>query len=184
MPTVPDPAGIIRKIRHGKKWPHTLRFLSSRLVARPTGVAQEEHLLRRLSQPILSSPLAADFGPGPEAAAEGRSAGRGVCCVCLAPPTSGLARRRQRRGALLDGEISFHSHCRLRAWPGGGSGGALSWTRAGCLRLSQPTSGGGSGGALCLGLEFTFLSFTDWPLHARPSYAWSLVPTPSKNLRL
>ena len=128
---------------------------------------------------LLCTPLAANFGPGPEAAA-----GRGVCFVFLSPQTSDLALRRQRRGALLDGEISFHSHCRLRAWPGGGSGGALSWTRACCLRLSQPTSGRGSGVACCLGLEFTVLSSTDWPLHARPSYAWSLVPTPSKNRRL
>ena len=74
---------------------------------------------------LLCTPLAANFGPGPEAAA-----GRGVCFVFLSPQTSDLALRRQRRGALLDGEISFHSHCRLRAWPGGGSGGALSWTRA------------------------------------------------------
>ena len=40
-----------------------------------------------------ATPLAADFGPGPEGAAEGRAAEQGVCFVRLAPPTSGLARR-------------------------------------------------------------------------------------------
>ena len=40
---------------------------------------------------LLSTPLAA--GSGPEAAAEGRSAGRGVCFLRLSPPTSGLAQR-------------------------------------------------------------------------------------------
>ena len=56
--------------RHGKKWPYTRRFPPSRLAAGPTvtGVAQEEHLLPRLSPPMLFTPPAADFGPGPEAA--------------------------------------------------------------------------------------------------------------------
>ena len=36
-------------------------------------------------------------GPGPEAAAEGGAAGRGVCILRLPPPTSGLARRPGRR---------------------------------------------------------------------------------------
>ena len=31
-------------------------------------------------------------------------------------------------------------------------------------------------------MEFDFLSFTHWPLDGRPSYAGSLVPTPSKTV--
>ena len=42
---------------------------------------------------LLSTPLDADFEPGPEGAAVGRSAGRGVCFVRLSPPTSGKALR-------------------------------------------------------------------------------------------
>ena len=34
--------------------------------------------------------VAANFGPGPEAAAEGYAAGQGVCFLRLAPPTSNL----------------------------------------------------------------------------------------------
>ena len=43
----------------------------------------------------------------------------------LSPLTSGLARRRRRRGVQLDGECAFYaSRCRLWAGPGGGGGGA------------------------------------------------------------
>ena len=52
-----------------------------------------------------ATPLAADFGPGQECAEEGRSARLGGCFLRLPPPTSGLARRRQRRGALLDRKL-------------------------------------------------------------------------------
>ena len=77
----------------------------------------------------LSTPLAADFGPCPEAVAAGCAAGWGVCSPRLSPPTSGLARRRRRRGAQLDWEFScYGSRRRLRAWPGGGSGGVHSLT--------------------------------------------------------
>ena len=42
----------------------------------------------------------------------------------ILPPTSGLARRRWRRGAQLDGELAFYaSRRRLWALPGGGGGG-------------------------------------------------------------
>ena len=78
---------------------------------------------------FVSTPFAADFGPGLERASEGSAAGRGVCSLRLSPPTLGLARRRW--GAQLDGDIqvSFNfSRRRLRAWPGGGDGGARSWT--------------------------------------------------------
>ena len=50
--------------------------------------------LRSWMGSLLSTPLAADFGPGPEAAAEGSAAGLGVFLLRLSPPTSGLARRR------------------------------------------------------------------------------------------
>ena len=40
----------------------------------------------------------------------------------------------------------------------------------------------GLDGVRCLGVEFDFLSFTHWPLDGRPSYARSLVPTPSKTV--
>ena len=42
---------------------------------------------------LLSTPLAPNFGPGPEAAVEGCSAGLGACSRRLWQPTSGLARR-------------------------------------------------------------------------------------------
>ena len=80
---------------------------------------------------LLSTPLAADFGPGPEEAAGGRTGGRRCFfqLPSLWPPTSGLARRRRRRGAQLDGEFAFNaSRHQLRAWPGWGGGGARSWT--------------------------------------------------------
>ena len=96
----------------------------------------------QLDRESLCTPLAADFGPGPEGAAKGCSAGRGVCSPRLSPPTSGLARRGRRRGAQLDGEFALHaSRHRLRAWPGVGGGGALSWTGSLLLRLSPSTSG-------------------------------------------
>ena len=124
--------------------------------------------------------------------------------AALSLPTSGLAWRGRRRGAQLDGEFAFYaSRRRLRAWPGGGGGGALRWTvslrstpgggdegraagrglafYASCRRL-RAWPGGGSGGARSLGAEFVFLSFTHWPFNARPSYARSLVPTPSKTV--
>ena len=52
----------------------------------------------------------------------------------ILPPTSGLARRRWRRGALLD-RICFTASLAadsigLRAWPGGGGGGARCRTGA------------------------------------------------------
>ena len=68
---------------------------------------------------LISTPLAADFGPGPEEAADGRVAGRGTCSLRLYPPTSGLARWRRRRArsrteAAAEGRAAA-SHCRLRA---------------------------------------------------------------------
>ena len=78
---------------------------------------------------LLSTPPAADFGPGPEAAAEGGAARRGVCFARLPPPTSGQAWRWRRRGTQLDGEFAFYaSRRRFRARPGGGGGGRRSWT--------------------------------------------------------
>ena len=50
----------------------------------------------------------------------GCSAGRGRCFQRLWPPTSGLAQRRQWRGAQLDWELALDgSGSQLRAWPGG-----------------------------------------------------------------
>ena len=57
---------------------------------------------------MLSPLLAANFGPGPEAAAEGRAAGQGVCFFCFSQPTSGLARRERQRGTQVDGKFAFH----------------------------------------------------------------------------
>ena len=79
-------------------------------------------------------------GPCPEAA-EGSVAGRGVCSLRLAPPTSGLAQKGRQRSDQLDGEFAFRvyaSRRRLRAWPGGGGGGGRSWS--GSL-LSTPVRG-------------------------------------------
>ena len=107
-------------------------------------MAQEKHLLLCLSPPRLSTPLAANFGPGPEATAEGRSAGLGVCFERLAPPTSGQYWRRQRRGTQLDVEFALYaSRRRLRAWPGGGGGGRRSWT--GSLLSMPPAADFGPG---------------------------------------
>ena len=87
--------------------------------------------VRSWTESFLSTPLAANFGPGPEGAAEGGAAGPPVCFLRLSLPTSGLARRRRRRGTQLDGEFAFYaSRRRLRAWPGGGGGGACSWTES------------------------------------------------------
>ena len=56
---------------------------------------------------FLSTPLAADFGPGPEAAAEGQAAGRGIFFTCRLPPTFGLARMGRWRGALPSSGVFF-----------------------------------------------------------------------------
>ena len=52
------------------------------------------------------------FGPGPEAAADGGGAGRGVCSLRPSPPTWGLTRRRRRMGAQLDGEFALYASSR------------------------------------------------------------------------
>ena len=85
-------------------------------------------------------PLAADFGLGPEAVVEGCAGGREVCFLCFSPPTSGLARRRRRRGAQLDREFAFPAsrRRRLRAWPGGGGGGAAYETESLLFIWSRP----------------------------------------------
>ena len=141
----------------------------------------------------------------------GRAAGRRVCFLRLSPPASGLARRRRAaqldgdisfhssRRRLRDwpgggaegraagrGILLCASRHRLRAWPGWGGGGARRWTRsllfyASCRQL-RAWPGWGGGGVCCLGAELAFLFFTHWPLDGRPSYARSLVPTPSKTV--
>ena len=108
---------------------------------------------------LLSTPPAVDFGPGSEGAAAGRAAG----------------------------DISFYaSRRRLWAWPGGGRrrGAQLDWEFAvyASRRRLRAWPGCGGGGVRCLGVELAFLSFTHWPLDGRPSYARSLVPTPSKTV--
>ena len=55
----------------------------------------------------ISTPLTANFGPDPEAAAEGRSAGRGVCFLRLSPQTSGLALRGSGGARCLGAEFAF-----------------------------------------------------------------------------
>ena len=65
---------------------------------------------------LLSTPPAADFGPGPEAATEGCAAGQG---------------------------IALYASRRLRARPGGCAGGALSWT--GSLLSTPPAADFGPG---------------------------------------
>ena len=65
---------------------------------------------------MLSTPLVADYGPGPEGAAEGRS-----------------------HAAQLEGQFALcASRRRLRAWPGGGGGGVCSWT--GSLLSTPPAA--------------------------------------------
>ena len=129
-----------KKSRHGKKWPYTLLFPPGRLAASATGAAQEE-LLLRLSPRTLSAPLAANFGAGPECAAEGRSAGLGVCFLRFPPPSSGQARRRRRLDVQLDRE-SLCTPLAADFGPGGGcGGGALSCTGVCLLRFLPPTPG-------------------------------------------
>ena len=98
---------------------------------------------------LLSTPLAADFGPCTEAALEGRSAGQGVCFLCLSPPTSGLARRGRRKGVQVDGKFAFHAPSRA-----GPEGAAERWhTKRGvwfssslgvthCFRVLRPGDNG------------------------------------------
>ena len=109
-----------------------------------------------------------------EGAAEGRSAGLGDYFLRFPPPTSGQARRRRRRGVQLDRDSLGTP---LATDFGPGSEGAA----AGCAAGWRYFLGAG-GGARCLGPEFAFLSFTHRPLGARPTYAWSLVPTLSKTV--
>ena len=129
----------------------------------------------------LSTPLAADFGPGPEGAA-----GRGVRFLRLPPSTWGLARTGRRRGSQLEKFLSTPRAADFGPGPGVGGGGTHIWT--GSLPSTPlaadfgPCPEGEGGGARCLGPEFAFLSFTHRPLDARPSYAWSLVPKPSKTV--
>ena len=54
---------------------------------------------------LLSTPIAANFGSGPEEAAEGCAAGQGIRFARLPPSTLGLDRRRRRRGMQLDREL-------------------------------------------------------------------------------
>ena len=54
---------------------------------------------------LLSTPLAGDFRPGPEAAAEESAAGRRHCFLLLSPVTSGLARRRRWMGRSWAGSL-------------------------------------------------------------------------------
>ena len=70
----------------------------------------------------------------------------------ILPPTSGLAQRRWRRIAQLDGAFAFYaSRRRLRALPGGGGGGAQ-LDRGFAFSASRPQlrawPGGGGGGVL------------------------------------
>ena len=67
----------------------------------------------------------------------------------------------------------------------GRRGGAQVDAEFAFLCFSLPTSrwpGWGGGGVRCLGVEFAFQSFTHWPLDGRPSYARSLIPTPSETV--
>ena len=101
-------------------WTESFAFYASRrrLRAWPAGGSGGA---RSLTGSLLSTPLAADFGPGPEAMAEERSAGRGVCFLRLSPPFLDLARRGRRTAAQLDGDLAFYGSCRrISAWPGGG----------------------------------------------------------------
>ena len=92
---------------------------------------------------LLCTPLAAYSGPGSEAAAEGRAAGRGICSLRLSPPTSGLAQRGSA-GVQLDGEFALYAS-RRQADLGPGPGAAAKGCAAGqgvfFVRLSPPTSG-------------------------------------------
>ena len=70
----------------------------------PQAVAERRSAILTI---CFSASLTADFGPGPAVEAEGRSAGRGR--LLLSMPTSGLARRGRRKGAHLDGEFAFYA---------------------------------------------------------------------------
>ena len=110
--------------------------LQEKIVSPPTsGLAwRGRRRARSWTGSLLSTPLAACFGPGPEEA--GRTAGQRYFFPLLSPPTSELA---LRRGI-----------------------GACSWMRNFVLRLSPLTSGlarmGRRGGAK-VDVEFAFLAF-------------------------
>ena len=71
----------------------------------------------------LPTPLASDFGPGPEGAAERRSAGRGIRFLRLSPPARAWPGPSPGERSGGGAAFSFYaSRRRLRAWPGGGSG--------------------------------------------------------------
>ena len=150
---------------------------------RPAGWRQAlrvaQDLLLPLSQPMLSTPLTAKFGPGPEGASEGCAAGRRFCSLHLSPPTLGLARRGvggalSWTGFLLctphasdvgpaaegcaagQGIALYASRRRLRAWRGGEP--LMGWRRPSPLLcelnlLSRPCGAGWvnkeSAGPLC-----------------------------------
>ena len=97
LPTVPDSHRKKEINRHGKRWPDTLcsppgQLARRELRASPGGGGQHSW-----TEIFLSTPLAADFWPGPEAEAERRAAGRGI--------------------------LLYASRHRFRAWPGWGGRG-------------------------------------------------------------
>ena len=97
---------------------------------------------------MLSTPLAVDFGPGLEVGSDSCAAGRVIIPVIrLIMPLVTLAYLAvwqafaANLGHVLEeavegpfseregrGSVSYASCRRLRAWPGGGVGGAHSWT--------------------------------------------------------
>ena len=101
-----------------------------------------------IPETCFTASLAADFGPGPEAVAEGCAAGRGACFLSLLPLTSGLAWRRRRRGCLCRPTrrvvcipSSFRVADRFGPGPEAVAEGRASGQEFASLLLSQPTSG-------------------------------------------
>ena len=98
---------------------------------------------------LLSTPPAVDFWHGSEETAAGRTAGDNSFHASRRPGGSPFAQMESHFAQnattnpcpQLDGEFAFYaSRRRLRAWLGGGGGGARSW-RYFFLRLAPPTLG-------------------------------------------
>ena len=134
-PILPPTSGLARRRwRRGAQLDGELAFYGSRrrLRALPGGGGGGA---LSWTGGLLSLPLAANFGPGPEGAAEGCAGGREVCFLRFSQSTSGLARRGRRRGSLRNGESAFH-----RLWESPTASARRQWRRGIWTKSLHPCS--------------------------------------------